>query len=258
MRDLLTRVCLLIAATGLIGAVAEGQAAFFCAKNRPFTAKRVESTVTQTDGAQLSRSGFAGTIARDSTGRTYSELRDILIEFSKSPINSGLGSGHFGYENHPTIHSTIWISDCEGEQQITIFPDLKVARIAQHSNAPGSREDGVSLFDHLTNGPRPQNVISEDLGFKEIAGVLTHGYRETVLGTEDDGAWNGRPTFVDESWISDDLAEVVLRTLKNFKSNTEITISLSDIARGEPNTSLFEIPAGFKIEAVAENTSRQR
>jgi hypothetical protein len=44
-----------------------------------------------------------------------------------------------------------------------------------------------SLFDFLTSGPRPPNVIFEDLGFKEIEGLLTRGYRETVLGTQDDG-----------------------------------------------------------------------
>lgn len=131
-----------------------------------------------------------------------------------------------------------------------MFPDLKVARVTKNSNASSwKRKDGASLFDFLTSGPRPPNVIFEDLGFKEVEGISTHGYRETIRGTEGDGEWNAKTRYVMESWISDDLAEIILQVLTNLKGKTETTIMLTEIKREEPPGSLFEIPHGYKVYA---------
>jgi hypothetical protein len=96
-------------------------------------------------------------------------------------------------------------------------------------------------------------VVFEDLGLKDVEGVLTHGYRSTILGTQDDGEWNGRVRYIDETWISDDLSEIILQILTNLDGKTETRLTLADIEREEPDASLFEIPAGYKIDPAPEN-----
>jgi len=146
------------------------------------------------------------------------------------------------------------ISDCHTGKNIRIFPDLRTARIGYNVGASSwKRKDGASLFDFLTSGPRPANVILEDLGFKEIEGLLTHGYRETILGTEDGGDVNGAVLNITEWWVSDDLAEVVLQIITNPKAKTKSESGLINIRRGEPDPALFEIPEGYKIDATPDD-----
>lgn len=85
---------------------------------------------------------------------------------------------------------------------------------------------------------------------KDIEGVLTHGYRITILGTQDDGEWNGRVRNITESWISDDLEEIILQNITNVKAKAQTTISITDIKREEPDQSRFEIPSGYKIDPI--------
>jgi len=149
----------------------------------------------------------------------------------------------------PRIHSMASVSDCHTGENITIFPDLKTARIGHNVGATSwKRKDGASLFDFLTSGPRPSNVIFEDLGFKEIEGLLTHGYRETVLGTQDDGDANGAVKNTTEWWVSDDIAEVVVQIITNARTKVKNESRLANIRRSEPDSALFEIPKGYKIE----------
>jgi hypothetical protein len=181
--------------------VLRGQTVYACDEGRPFTAQMVEHIVSQDpDGIQL-RDDFGGTRARDSRGRTYGEWHTVRIETprmqTKSPRDGGL---HFGFETKPQIHSMVSISDCHSGKDFTVFPDLKIARIMKTKPSYWKRKDGASLFEFLTSGPRPPNVIFEDLGFKEVEGVLTRGYKETILGTEDDGEWNGKAKNIAEFW----------------------------------------------------------
>jgi hypothetical protein len=55
-----------------------------------------------------------------------------------------------------------------------------------------------------------------------------------------------------ESWISDDLAETILQIVTNLKVKAETRIMLTDITRGEPDASLFEIPPDYKIGPAPE------
>jgi hypothetical protein len=216
-------------------------------EGRAFTARKAEHIVSQeADGSKLTQY-LGGLTARDSGGRIYSDLHTIRIEPPpKKTQDTGETASHFGRQTRPRVDSTAWITDCHSGRHITVFPDLKIARISKNTDASSwKRKSGASLFEFLTSGPRPPNVIFEDLGFKEVEGVLTHGYRSTILGTQEDDEWNGKVRYVDETWISDDLSEIVLQILTNVRGKTETRITLSDIKREEPDASLFEIPVGL-------------
>lgn len=58
--------------------------------------------------------------------------------------------------------------------------------------------------------------------------------------------------YVTETWISDDLSEIVLQVLTNVRAKIETRITLTDIKREEPVASLFEIPAGYKVDPLPE------
>jgi hypothetical protein len=251
-------VCLLgLAAASILVAppVASGQSSNTCDEGRPFTARKAEHLVSeQPDGSNIAQE-FGGLSARDSSGRIYSELHMIQTEPPPKKLQDTRESSiHFGHPDKSRINSTIWISDCHNRKDITVFPDLKIARTSDNNNASSrKRKNGASLFAFLTSGPRPPNVVFEDLGLKDVEGVLTHGYRSTILGTQDDGEWNGRVRYIDETWISDDLSEIILQILTNVRGKTETRITLTDIKREEPDASLFEIPAGYKIDPAPEN-----
>jgi hypothetical protein len=228
--------------------VVRGQSASVCDDGRPFTATKTENIISHAPDGTEFKLDLRGRMVRDSSGRTYSELRTVPEQPSRTQSEEPGNAGYSGHRSGPRVDSDISISDCHSGKIIAVFPELKSARISTNSSSwHWSRKSGVSYFEFLANGPRPANVLFEDLGLKEVEGVLTHGYRETVLGTEDDGEWNGKAKSVMESWISDDLAEIILQILTNLKAKSETRIVLSDITHAEPDASLFEIPPDNKI-----------
>ena len=234
-----------------------GQSSHACDEGKPFTAQMVEHIIsTQPDGAER-KVNSGGLWARDSGGRTYTELvfdtngasPKTKIERALEGVGTSSGSG-------PAIHSMVTISNCHTGEDITIFPELKSFRVEPNSfNSSWRRNRGASLYDFLTSGPRPDNAVVEDLGFKEIEGIVAHGYRETITGTQDEGEWYGKTRFVMESWVSDDLMQVIQTTTSNFKIKTTTTTMLTGIKRDEPPETLFEIPSGFTAQRPPDKKS---
>jgi hypothetical protein len=237
--------------TILVVSAPSGRAQFVntCEEGTPFTAQMAQQMVSSTNGVER-KQVLAGFMARDSSGRLYSEFRVIAIESPKTQTEAKDGSGiKSGDGNMPDTGRTVSISDCQHGEGIAIYPDVKLARVTKVAiGVRTARKNGDSLFELLTRGPHPPNVSVEDLGFKEIGGVSTHGYKETIFGTEKDGEWNGKALYVTESWVSDNFAEIIAQVDTQLKQKVETKITLNDIKRQEPDRSLFEIPAGYKVE----------
>jgi hypothetical protein len=224
---------------------AYGQSA--CVKGRPFTAQVTERAIIQKpDGTELEIE-FSGTMARDSRGRVYTALPGTKIQLQKSPGPTG-DRVLREYRPLPDSYSPS-LSNCEIGENIRLDLSSRVARVTKYDVATlWNPEKSSSYFEFLTSEPEPPNATIEDLGFKQLAGLLAHGYRQTIIGTKDDGPWNGKPMIITECWISDDLAETILRVRKNLTTaTTQHTTTLDQIERKEPATSLFEIPSGYKV-----------
>jgi TonB family protein len=86
----------------------------------------------------------------------------------------------------------------------------------------------------------------ESLGKQAVEGVQAEGSRTTV--TIPAGAiGNERPIqIVSERWYSSDLQAVVM-TRHSDPRFGETTYRLTNISRSEPDRSLFEVPAGYKV-----------
>jgi hypothetical protein len=91
-----------------------------------------------------------------------------------------------------------------------------------------------------------RQIQHESLGTKTINGILVNGSRTT--STIPEGAQgNDRPIkTVSESWISPDLKEVIESTTLDPRNGESIS-RLVDIELGNPDPSLFEIPADYQV-----------
>ena len=88
---------------------------------------------------------------------------------------------------------------------------------------------------------------TEDLGQQVIEGVTVKGTRTTTV-IPAGAIGNEQPiTVTSEEWFSPDLKVLVMTKHADPRSG-ETTYRLTTIARGEPNPSLFELPAGVTIK----------
>lgn len=90
------------------------------------------------------------------------------------------------------------------------------------------------------------NVSTEDLGIQTLEGVSVSGTRTTrIIPAGQIG--NDKPIdIVTEVWTSPDLKTIVSSKRSDPRMG-EQTFSLTNIARTEPDPSLFTVPADFKI-----------
>ncbi|MDT7542727.1 MAG: hypothetical protein QOE33_2631 [Acidobacteriota bacterium] len=112
---------------------------------------------------------------------------------------------------------------------------------------------GMMLRERAPEGEKAPKFpeTQESLGKQAIEGVQAEGSRTTV--TIPAGAiGNERPIqIVSERWYSSELQAVVM-TRHSDPRFGETTYRLTNISRAEPDHSLFEVPAGFKITERGE------
>jgi hypothetical protein len=94
--------------------------------------------------------------------------------------------------------------------------------------------------------PGPDDKV-EALPDQTLEGVLAHGKRTTSTipaGT----IGNDQPIVVtSETWYSPDLQTIVLSKRTDPRIG-ESVMSVTNIQRGEPSASLFQVPAGYTIK----------
>ena len=96
---------------------------------------------------------------------------------------------------------------------------------------------------------RGENVNKEDLGTQTIEGVEATGTRMTFTIPAGQIGNEGPINIVDERWFSKDLQTVVMTRHSDPRSG-ETVYRLTNINRTEPDHSLFEVPADYRIGIV--------
>jgi hypothetical protein len=98
---------------------------------------------------------------------------------------------------------------------------------------------------YSTSPDEQGEIRTESLGTQEIGGVKAQG--KLVTRTIPAGAiGNEQPIKITvETWTSPDLQTVVLQK-RNDPRFGETVFQLTDIKQGEPDASLFQVPAGYK------------
>jgi hypothetical protein len=219
--------------------------------DKPFLAQRVTNTVTTAaDGSAKSDESTAA-IARDTAGRIRIEGRFLV------------GFGIISDKTHPlpplpkdfvppreTYRHQIQIVDCSLGRMLMLLPDSRTALTSEGKNLQASTTKTQPYTFRFSNSSdrRPDlNLTIEDLGSKEINGVHARGFRATRLGKESDGDWSGKPVEITETWASDELAVTMLEIHTDNRAKKEIKSTLTNIKFEQPDSSLFEIPPGYKV-----------
>ncbi len=224
--------------------------------NNPFTARRITKTTGSpaTDVPRMLE--ILEIVTRDSAGR-------VRIEKHPNPTGQGgddpvvLHTQDGGQINttRAELHVQTIIFNCSDGKLITLQPGMKIAYLHEgRAMQPGLRSErpySVFFTSVLRHNPTA-DVFAEDLGHKTIEGTEALGVKTTQLGSEED-EWKGKPIRVVETWVSDDLAVVLVETVIDLRKNMETTSTLTVINRVEPDASLFEIPAGYQINPAPDD-----
>jgi hypothetical protein len=153
-------------------------------------------------------------IARDSNGRIRNERHALVPE---------------GLHGMPPLIG-VHVFDPETRVSYMFNPATRIARKVVVPPAPQHEADPNSI----------------DLGYQTLNGLQTHGSRIThIIPAAVSGT--GKPvTVTDETWYSEDLHMNLLEEHTDPRGGRQ-SIAILSIDRKEPNPSLFEVPAGYKI-----------
>jgi hypothetical protein len=173
------------------------------------------------DGIVLNQKTLSA-IARDNQGRIFNELRAWV------PVSD---------TNVPPIIS-IHIYDPQTRQNTFLRPFAKIAMQDTVNHPPATQPPALA-------GPAGQYVKEEDLGTRRMEGVDCHGIRDTQTIPAD--ANGGKELqVVDEYWYSDDLRLYML-IIHNDPRTGNMTTTVTQVSRTEPDPAIFAIPADYKI-----------
>jgi hypothetical protein len=223
-------------------------------KGAPYSAIAITEYIqTLADGNQIMQKNEA-TYHRDREGR-------IRIDQTLKTIGKWTAVGD------PPRVITIW--DPVAGRYSSLDPDKQTALINPSgpvkqitvpmvpktpTPSPGPSGHPKSTISSVPNEPKPAPVITdgsdrkkrESLGTRMIEGVSAEGTRTTrIIPAGEIG--NVRPIeIVDESWYSSDL-QMPLITRHHDPRSGDTVYRLTNINRRDPEPSLFEIPAGYRI-----------
>jgi len=225
---------------GFAGLPGEGP---FAITGAPFCVD-VVTTRTQTlaDGNRL-QNKRSDHVCRDSKGRARREIRSTVTPTAEPSAVQ-------------TVRS-ITIFDPSAKLAITLEPVKHTARLMRMSLRPAvpstlTPSSGPSWQEvpknntHVT--PRTgDDVVEENLGEDSVHGVVVKGTKITrTIPAGHMG--NDLPLIiVTERWYSDDL-KTVMRLKQTDPRVGETSIEVTNVVPGEPDPSLFQIPADYKVE----------
>ena len=206
-------------------------------KGAPYTATTsVETTQVLGDGNRIVNKRN-GSVARDSEGRLR---REETVAVGPMQVTGG---------------KMIFIHDPVSQTAYVLNPDTQMGHVMKHDAA------GMKMMEKLHAQMREHHaneggdavhremgqLKKESLGTQQIEGVSAEGTRITrtiPAGT----IGNEKPIdIVVETWTSPDLHTTVLQKRSDPRFG-ETVFRLTNIKRGEPDPSLFTVPAGFTIK----------
>lgn len=210
----------------------------------PLTAQiTVTRDTTLSDGNKIHHSSET-TVYRDSQGRVR---REMTVDVG-TPSTAGVK------------HTIITINDPVAGHRYTLDPTNKTAReLPGPKGHGGGPEHGPGPGPEADIGPHPEgpgggelkkllskDVRQHELGTKTIDGHEAEGRRVTrTIAAGEIG--NEKPIeVVTERWFSKDLQLPVLVVHTDPMMGT-VTTKLTNVTKGEPDASLFQVPSDYKI-----------
>jgi hypothetical protein len=204
--------------------------------NAPFTAVvEVQRTRVRPDGSAFSVKSVRN-MARDGIGRIHNESRTFI------PATSA--------DTPEVLH--IHLYDPRTRVSTELNPRARTF-CTETMNHPPSTVPPTVRFGSPSGTGVPQNEFAkeEDLGSKEIEGVLARGVRETQIIPAEGNETGKEISVTDEYWYSDELRiNVVMKHSDPRVGDTTLTVT--HITRGEPDPALLEMPEGYTRPGAAQ------
>jgi hypothetical protein len=229
-------------------------------KGAPFTAQRTEeSTQTLGDGTHINHKSSIS-YARDSAGRVRREDDEWITIYD--PI------ANISYRLNKKNHSGFKVELVRGQDldrqkmQMEQREADMVKMQSEKALAETKAQQGSSVT--ITNEGPGGRVYSfmkdgteESLGSQVVNGVMADGSRTTnTIPAGDFG--NDRPiTSVTETWYSPELHITVMYKRTDPREG-DVTTQYAGIKRGEPDPSLFQLPAGYTLNQNQERRWQQQ
>jgi len=209
-------------------------------REKPFSATEVRSTKqTLGDGNHIDHSDTSR-FYRDAEGRTRDEGGGNVLIFD--PV----GGKTYQVNTQAKTYSE-WTVDAD--KTATVIVATKNRSSVHTTNQPGLGQPvQIVTQSHLPNGAEPVMAYQkEDLGEKNLNGVLCKGTRTTMtipvsaIGNEHE------IKVVDERWYSEDLGALVRSSTSDPRFGVT-TYELTNILRTDPDVSLFQVPADYVLK----------
>jgi hypothetical protein len=192
----------------------------------PLTAVvELESTQILADGSTNVKKTI-NNIARDLQGRIYNERRQWM-----NPAVAGT----------PKLLSFHIYDPLTGLNAL-VEPATHLARQVPRSGMAGDTEIKTGTAVPARNSA----VIEEDLGTQSMENVSVHGARRSIT-VPAVASGTGKPVVVtDETWYSEELHLNMLVKHDDPRTGQQ-TVMVTRVNRNEPNPTMFQIPAGYKV-----------
>jgi len=204
--------------------------------NAPFTAEvEVQQARIRPDGS-VSNLKSVRMLARDGIGRIHNESR-IYIPAASTAMPE-------------VVHIHLY----DPRTRISTELDASTRTFyTQTINHPPSTVPPTVRYGSPSATGVPQNDFSkeEDLGTKEIEGVLARGVRATQIIPAEGNDTGKEIVITDEYWYSDELRINVVMKHNDPRSGTS-TVTVTHITRGEPDPALLEMPEGYTRAGAAQ------
>ena len=196
--------------------------------NAPFSAKvDIVSQQKLADGTTDVRTSTAH-VARQSSGRIYNELREQV------PL---------GFQGDPQLISSL-IYDPATHLSTFLSPLTHLAheRVLKQAPAPPPGSTPTSTGASVTD-PR---LKEEALGTQLVGAVELRGIRKTRTIPAEQSGTGKQLVVIDEYWYSADLSIYMIIKHNDPRTGEQI-VAVSDVSRAEPQASLFEVPAKYRV-----------
>jgi hypothetical protein len=230
-------------------------------KGAPYSAEQItESTQILSDGTRIHNES-AVKIYRDGQGRMRRETPEMITIFDPiagegynlDPVNLTAAKIHVAVKQGPNSVSWSSTAAVPDGKSVQVYTSTKTA--VGEGSGSGAGAGGRGGFVFNTIGPNLDVAVTksgarggkrDDLGTQNMEGVNAQGTRNTHM-IEAGEIGNDRPIqVVDERWYSPDLQLDVMNKHTDPRTG-EQTTRLVNIQRGEPDPSLFQLPAAYTV-----------
>jgi hypothetical protein len=193
--------------------------------NAPFTAKIVVTWNQPLVGGGTVTRKYYTLVARDSQGRVRRENRRFVSADSNA---------------EPPLRSFTIIDPVAATRTSCTTASMNCATAAFHPR--------VTLTEDTGGAPSGSTgkVTRENLGEQTIGDMPVVGTRETVTNTS--GSHGSRRLAITRTdiWHSPDL-QMDLSVVRSNPQSGQVTLDVTDLVRGEPDSSWFAIPSGYEV-----------